>query len=202
MYWIPEQSFRDQTVAVLGSGPSMSQGVADSVKHLPRIAINTTYKLARDADIIYGADAMWWRQWEEDVKDLPGLKVSIEYRAGIHPNGPEFVRVLRWGGTSGYDDRPGYVRWGGHGGYQALHLAASMGAKRVLLFGFDCHGGHWHGTHPSPLGNPLEQTLKSWMGYLEDLAPILEARGVEVFNCSPISRLECFLKFDSLMASA
>lgn len=202
MYWIPEQSFRDQTVAVLGSGPSMSQSVADSVKHLPRIAINTTYQLARDADIIYGADSMWWRQWEHDVKDLPGTKVSIEYRTGIHPNGPEFVRVLRWGGTSGYDERPGYVRWGGHGGYQALHLAASMGAKRVLLFGFDCQGGHWHGAHPNPLGNPLEQTLKSWMGYLEDLAPILEARGVEVFNCSPISRLECFRNFDSLMASA
>jgi hypothetical protein len=191
MYLNPGTPWVGATVAVLGSGPTMSRKVADSVKHLPRIALNTTHKLAVDADYIYGGDALWWQRHLE-VFDCAGWKVSMETRSRTWPNVPERVEVMRWGGQNGFDDRPGYLRSGGSSGYQALHLAASMGAKRILLFGFDCHGGHWHGDHPNPLGNPMESTYAGWIRAFNALAPLLAERGVEVTNCTPGSKLECF----------
>ncbi len=196
MYWIPGLIFKDQTVAVLASGPSMSREVADSTREMPRIAINTTYQLARDADIFYGADALWWREYEDDLRDLPGLKVSIESNRGVHPNCPDFVRVMRWGGNNGFDDRPGYMRSGTNSGCQAVHLAATLGAKKILMFGFDMHGMHWHGKHPMPLANPNDHAHRRFIKQFALLAPELKQRGIEVINCTPGSALECFNKTD------
>jgi len=71
-------------------------------------------------------------------------------------------------------------------------LAASLGAKRILLYGFDCHGGHWHGEHESPLGNPMLSTYAGWIRNFTSLAPLLVEREIEVVNCTPGSKLECF----------
>lgn len=191
MYFNPGTPWTGATVAVLGSGPTMSRKVADSVKHLPRVVLNTTYQLASDADYIYGADPLWWHRWPE-VMLCNGWKVSMQSRSRMYPNVPPGVHVMRWGGLLGFDDRPGFLRCGGSSGYQALHLAASMGATRILLFGFDCHGGHWHGEHPNPLGNPMQQTYGGWIRNFNTLAPLLAERGIEVVNCTPGSKLECF----------
>ncbi len=201
MYWEDfKPVWKGQTVAVLGSGPSMSKKVADSVRHLPRIVLNTTYQLAPDADYIYAADNAWWHDiqlnWKRysvpDVFACPGVKVSAQSSTQIHPNTPKEVLILRNGGKFGFDDRLGYIRPGPMSGYAALHLAASLGANQVLLYGFDCRGGHWHGPHPKGLGNPLEQSYRGWIRALESLAPLLKERGVDVINCTPGSRLKCF----------
>ena len=192
MYWENFQPvWKGQTVAVLGSGPSMSKKVADSVQHLPRIVLNTTYQLAPDADYIYASDTAWWHRFP-DVFTCPGVKVSTQASTQIHPNTPEKVLILRNGGRHGFDDRPGYIRPGSFSGYAALHMAASLGAKQILLYGYDCYGGHWHGAHPKGLGNPLEQTYRRWLRELESLAPMLKQRGIDVINCTPKSRLKCF----------
>jgi hypothetical protein len=169
----------------------MSQAVADSVRHLPRVAINRTSDLAPDADYIFALDAVFWRE-NLDYEQRAGVKVSLQQRMRIKPNVPAWVRVMQWGGCSGFDERPGYLRSGGCSGAAALHFAASIGAREILLFGFDCHGGHWHGEHISPLANPKEATFGGWIKNFEKLAPILKARGVSVVNCTPGSRLECF----------
>lgn len=193
MYWEPGEPWTGQQVAILGSGPSMSQAVADSVRHLPRIAVNRTSDLALDAEYIFALDAMFWQQ-SLDYEQRAGVKVSLQQRMRHRPNVPAWVKVMKWGGCSGFDERPGYLRSGGCSGAAALHFAASIGAREVLLFGFDCHGGHWHGAHDSKrgLGNPNEQTFRGWIKNFEKLAPILSARGVSVVNCTPGSRLDCF----------
>ncbi len=194
MYWEAFQPlWKGQTVAILGSGPSMSKRVADSVRHLPRIVLNTTYKLAPDADYIYAGDPAWWAHPDHaEVFDCPGVKVSLERRTRTHPNTPKEVRILRYGGWGGFDDRPGYLMNNGSSGAQALHLAASLGAARIYLLGFDCHGGHWHGPHPLGLGNPLERTYRGWISAFNALAPMLAERGVEVLNLTQGSRITGF----------
>lgn len=191
MYFDPGKPWTGRTVAILGSGESMSQAVADSVRHLPRIAINKTSDLALDAEYIFAADAMFW-QCNLDYEQRSGIKVSTQQRMRIRPNVPRWVEVMQWGGISGFDERPGYLRSGSNSGYQALHLAASMGARRILLFGFDCHGGHWHGPHERPLDNPNGHAFDSWIKAFRKLAPILAGKGIEVENCTPGSRLDCF----------
>jgi len=49
-------AWQGATVAVLASGPSLTQEVADSVKHLPRIAVRRAFRLAPDADLVLALD--------------------------------------------------------------------------------------------------------------------------------------------------
>jgi len=188
-YWEVPWIWHGRTVAVLASGPSMSQAVADSVRHLPRIAVNTTYQLAPDADVLYACDSKWWRANPEALA-CPGLKVALEPMPGELPNVPPDVRVLRNSGGEGYDPRPGYLRTLSNSGGQAIQVAAKSGAARILLLGFDMHGGHWH--EPHKLGNPRDKTYDRWISRMAGLALAMKNLGVEVLNCTPGSRLRCF----------
>ena len=123
-----------------------------------------------------------------------GIKVTCEQIPGIYPYAPEGVHVLRHAGRQGFTDEPGKIRPGQCSGYAATHLAASMGAKRILLLGLDLTGEHWHGKHPHGLNNPKDDRFRSWIRNFRTLGPELEKRGIEVFNCSAISRLDAFRK--------
>jgi hypothetical protein len=194
-YWTIPRQWEGRTVAVLASGPSLTKEDAEKVRHLPRITTNATYRAAPDADVLYGSDVFFWRAADyADVLTCPGLKVCIEQVPGVRPYAPDGVLIVRHGGTQGFTDDPAKIRTGGNSGYAAIHLAASMGAKRILLLGLDMNGGHWHGPHPHGLNNPRAYTFNRWMRNFRTLAPALKARGIEVVNCSPGSALECFPK--------
>lgn len=197
MYWRPPQL--GPTVAVLASGPSMNQGVADSVKHLPRIAVNLTARLAPDAQIVYGSDSPFWSTYPEMLSH-PGEKVCVEQRMGMYPNVPQGVKVLRNLGLEGLS-KGGGIYVGDNSGYAAINLAAAAGAKRILLLGMDMQGGHWHGPHQG-LGNPQPHQFQRWMRRMNRLAVWLKEAGIEVINCSPVSALECFRKMDLVDAIA
>lgn len=173
------------TVAVLASGPSMSQQAADRVlaAGLPTIVVNNTMRLAPWADVLYAADESWWRNTPGSF-EFRGLKVSCEPVAGI-------LRLLP-AGTEGYSDDPMTVYTYGNSGAQAIQIAAKAGAKRILLLGFDMNGGHWHSEHASPLRTTSIELYEQWRKRYPTLATALTARGVEVINCSPTSALECW----------
>lgn len=180
---------------MLASGQSLTVEAAAKVRHLPRITTNATYRIAPDAEILYGSDVSFWRHPDyADVLDCPGLKLCVEQVPGIKPYTPDGVLVVKHGGTHGFTDEPGKIRTGSSSGYAAIHLAASMGAKRILLLGLDLTGGHWHGPHPKGLNNPKEARFKAWIRNFRTLAPALNSRAIEVFNCSPISAVDAFPK--------
>jgi len=189
-YWVVPRMWAGQTVAILASGPSMSQAVADAVRHLPRIAINTTYQLAHDADIVYAADRRWWLA-HPDAQHGPGLRVSIEPVRGTMPDLPFDALVLRNSGPEGFDADPACLRTLANSGAQAIQIAAHAGAARILLYGFDMHGTHWHAPHARPCGNPSPSLMARWVRSMARLARELPA-GVEVVNATPGSALRCF----------
>lgn len=190
MQWTVPRMWEGQTIAVLASGPSMSQEVCDLVHRTPgvqAIAINETWRLAPWATMLYAADPEWWTfHGNRALREFRGLKVSC-----MPVNG---VLQLRNSGTEGFDPDPSAVRTGGNSGYQALHIAAHAGAARVLLCGFDMRGGadHWHGRHPHPLKQTDDEQFARWIRRFGTLAPVLAKRGVDVVNCTPGSALQCF----------
>lgn len=84
-------------------------------------------------------------------------------------------------------------------GAAALSLAASRGARRIVMLGYDCQrtGGktHHHGDHPRPLSNA--KSLPLWAGRFRDAARHLAQLGAEVINASRVTALTCF-KRDTL----
>lgn len=138
--------------------------------------------------MLYAADAAWWRHHADEALKFPGLKVTCDDSTPFPA-----VKCLKVSGKHGFDPDPACVRTGNNSGYQALHIAVQAGAARVLLFGFDMHGTHWHGRHPEPLANTSRKTFETWLERFGELAVELKDR-VDVVNCSPDSRLSCFRK--------
>jgi hypothetical protein len=190
-FWSVPRCFEGGAVAILASGPSMSQAVADAVQRagVPAIAINTTFRLAPFAWMLYGADQTWWdHQQHRDARAFAGLKVSCEAVKGV-------LQVQNTG-PSGFDPHPWCVRTGGNSGYQALHIAVHTGARRVVLCGMDMNGCHWHGPHPRELKVTQLSTYEAWRDRMKALAPTLAKMGVDVANCTPGSALTCFRMAD------
>ena len=153
-------------VAILATGPSMSQAVADCVRgRCQVIAVSDAYRLAPWADVLVSSDSAWWRHHNPE---FAGRKLS-----GVPVKDIEQVE----GNMSGSNT-----------GLIAIKVAVSMGAKRILLLGYDMGGTHFFGSHPSPLKNTtpsrFEVFKKQFAGY--------KPRGVEIINCTPGSALACY----------
>jgi hypothetical protein len=116
-YWSVPPMWKGQTVAVLASGPSMSQAVADAVHAagIPAIVTNDTFRLAPWAQILYAADTEWWGH-TAGAKDFAGLKVSCQAVPG--------VLMLHNAGNVGYSPDPACVHTYGNSGAQAIQVAA------------------------------------------------------------------------------
>lgn len=180
--WPPQWS---GPCAILASGPSMNQSVADQVMTagIRAIAVNTTFRLTPWADMLYAADERWWRHYKAELEDFRGLRVGCEPSPG--------VLHLKNTGPSGFDPDPNCVRTGNNSGYQAIHVAVHTGCFPILLCGFDMKGCHWHGRHPDPLRNHGEGIYARWLVHFDGLSAALAGR-TEVINCTPGSALRTF----------
>lgn len=181
--------WRGETVAILASGPSMCNAVAQSVRGRCRvIAINNqALDLAPWADVLYAPDHKWWDVYGPQAMRFEALKLTLR-RTYQHD-----VQWLEQSGATAIDDRPFALVHGGNAGYQAVQLAAHFGARRVLLLGFDMRdvdGKRRRQTYPRELD--ARQRYALWLSHFERLAPHMRARGVDVVNCTPNSALLCF----------
>jgi hypothetical protein len=185
--WKVPRMWLGQTVAILASGASMSREIAAAVVgNVPTIAINNTFELAPDADLLYACDAKCWQHYGRALA-FKGLKVTID------PSLPSrSVKLLHNSGQSGFDPDPANLRTGLNSGYQALHLAVHAGAKRILLLGYDMRGQHWFGDHPAHLQDSDPHVFSRFIAEFEKVAPVYAEMGVDVVNCTPGSALTCF----------
>lgn len=89
---------------------------------------------------------------------------------------------------------PGLIRFGGNSGFQAVNIAALMGAKRIVLLGFDMQatGGkrHWFGDHPGVLNKASKYW--EWAKAMDAAAPHYAKAGIEIVNCSRQTALTAY----------
>lgn len=180
----------DSTIAILASGPSMTQADADYVRARADavIVINETYKLAPKADVLYASDGHRWWQWRNGVPEFTGLKYSAHYNSWSVG-----VPALRATGDSGLDMNPTGIRTGKNSAYAAINVAVHLGAKRILLLGVDMKHAknrqrHWHPDDANWPGPAIPLCLSLFPTLI---AP-LQAAGVSVINCSRDTALTCF----------
>lgn len=160
------------TFAVLASGPSMSQELADSVRGRCRVvAVSDVFRLAPWADALVAHDACWW-EVNREAREFAGRKFSGRQVIGIErlPFDAHF-------GTSI------------NSGLEGMRCAKLLGATKILLCGFDLsatRGAHYFGEHPVPLRNTTPRRFRTH---------ILQFRkwsGPPVLNCTAGSALKQF----------
>lgn len=127
--------------------------------------------------MLYAMDLVWWQTYlAEASKEFKGQMV------GPFRNLPGVSRA------------PSATKQ--NSGAGAVALAASIGAQRIILVGFDGQktGGraHWHADHPEGLGNA--GVVAEWPGHFRALAR--ELKGIDVVNCTRETALDAFPRRD------
>jgi hypothetical protein len=180
-----------ETVVCIASGPSLTQADVDFVRGKARvIVVNTSYKMALWADVMYACDARLWK-WHRGAPEFQGMKFALTSESARWPG----VHVLGKSGTDGLSTDPKSIRTGSNSGYQAINVAVLMGAAKIVLLGYDMQLGpkgrqYWHADHPMKQISPYAQFRRNF----ETLVKPLQDLGIEVINCSRDSALKCFPK--------
>lgn len=177
------------TIVCLGSGPSLTQATIDGCRGQAFvIAIKDNIRRAPWADVLYACDQKWWLAHPETAT-FSGPKYGLERVRGRND-----VQILQNTGKDGLERNPAGLRTGQNSGYQAINLAVHLGARRIVLLGYDMRpdakGNHrWHGWHP--YGKTIPPYAQFLMHFPTLVKP-LQALGIEVVNCTPGSALTCF----------
>lgn len=186
-----------ETVVILGGGSSLTAEDVNFCRGKARvIAIKEAHQLAPWADVLYAADAKWWRHFQGAPR-FAGLKYAIEQDPGQPPTDwsqwPD-VQVLRNTGTEGLETDPSGLRTGYNSGYQAVNLAYHLaGPGRYVLLGFDMWTGpsgeqNWFGDSPLHSKSPYPIFLHAF----QTLEQPLKAAGVAVVNASRFTVMNSF----------
>lgn len=172
-----------RTVVCIASGPSLTAEDCEKVRASghPVIVTNTTFRLAPWADVVFGMDSNWWKEYHKEVASVcTGRKLSTSL--AVKQYGAESLHLAPWFPRSL------------NSGEGAIHLALAGKPKRVLLLGYDCQktGGksHHHGDHPKHLGNA--GSLKRWPKHFSHLSQEAGRQGVAVENATRQTALTCF----------
>lgn len=188
-----------ETAVIVASGGSAVDEPLDAGRGKFRyLAVKDGWRHVPWADALYGCDHHWWNAYR-GIPDFHGLKICYNpLTIAEWGSTGRFLKVHipRGDGVKFLFGKTGEVGWGGHSGFQAINLALQFGARRLLLVGFDMslnRGRHFFGEHPYKVA-PSAKSLLLWRKILEDEAPVLAGRGIEVINCSPSSALTIWRK--------
>jgi hypothetical protein len=206
-YWSCPEMWRDSTVVVIGGGPSLRGMNWGELRHMANgcrfIACNDGYRLGWP-DMVFFGDAAWYdiHSRLRSFELYGGLLVSVAFEC----LGQDRIRVMeRWPLNPNEPIKsmltePHRLTWYGNTGTTAILLAAKLGARKIVLLGFDMalsEDGHtnWYKNLKS---EPTPGLLKKFVNETELLAIGMRNAwpSVKVINglMKPdgVSGLECF----------
>ena len=186
-------------VVCLATGPSLTAADVEYVKGKATvIAVNDAHRLAPWADVLYSSDRYWWAHYK-GVPSFGAIKVTMEPTPGrpdlsVRRFVPEMV-FMRHTGHHGLCTQPDGLRTcAGNSGGAAVNLALHLGARTIILVGYDMGDvsgkGHFFGKHPAPLSNA--HNFPTWRKAFDMMAPEFRRLGVTVLNCTRTTSLSAF----------
>ena len=162
-------------------------------KHV--IGINVAYKFGNWVDICFFGDKPFFLQHRAGLSNFKKLVVTCCKKVGHH--NLKWVKYIPIKTTRGRQDfgvsaNPEQVCWNKNSGAAAISVAASAGAKRIVLVGFDMtlspvnNEQHFHneyhqfGMRIKPKMLPFNEHLKPWQTIKRDADNL----GIEILNTS------------------
>lgn len=203
---VREMNENDLFVCV-ATGPSIIQKNIDLLyqhkNDMTVICVNDAWKLRPSdnancfiGDHLYAADPPWWKIHIDEIRNsgfagemwIP-LNKNVAEKHGIN-----YVPFESKPGLG----KNGKVHSGSHSGYQAINLAYLLGARRIILLGYDMNVKdknmvHFFGNHPKGLRN-TPNAYSKWIKNYKQLSEELSKEGVDVINCNKDSAIPYFEK--------
>lgn len=199
--WKIPQIWDAATAVVMGTGPSLNLKQLAHI-YLARchgachfvVAVNNNYQAAPWADYLYACDYKFFT-WHKH--HLPEAFKGAAIVSCDRPAAEEFAYILWVPGehADGLSTNPELIHYGKNSGYQAVNLAYLLGARRILLVGFDHqypnNAYHWYGEHPD---RNRSSWYERWMPCWQTVLNQLNDLDLEIINCTPESALHVFPK--------
>lgn len=217
--WNIPKIWNGGTCYIIGGGPSIVEqlgipaSVADEVrkKTLPisayapyfhkikgahTIGINAAYKLGDWLDIVFWGDSSFWKDNEDDLLSLKKALLVTCMRTDAEL--PRRVKHLKKSAHRyGVCEEKNSVSWNYNSGAAAINLAMHLGARRIILLGFDMstdtnQNQHWHKEYKNDTS--VEQTFARHLRGFPHIQKAALDWGVEIINASPNSAINAFPK--------
>lgn len=199
--WTIPKLWPESTIFILGGGPSLNDVNFDLIKSKKVIAVNNAYgdpvheneKLRKYTprpwvDVCYFGDERWYDWHKKYLKDFTGLLVTtrdkFHGRAGMYG--------VKRGKPEGIDERPSRISWNRSSGASAINLAYHLGARKIVLLGFDMRlidgAANWHNDHRVVIKDPYARFLKPFTIIARDAKKL----NLQIINATENSALTHF----------
>lgn len=152
--------------AVIATGPSVTPAQVEQVRGLRVVVVSDAYRLAPWAEALCSQDWAWWNAHPEALK-FAGRKFR---------GCPKEME-----GVEKFADVPS----GCNSGVLGIRVARFLGAKAIVLLGFDGGSDHFFGAHPAPLKTTMPHRIPAHHEQHQQEAHTCKRVGVSVLNCSP-----------------
>ena len=187
-----EKIFEGETIYIIGGGPSLVNFDFRQLVGCKTIAINKAILFHR-ADVCYWTDGRFYTWFKNEVDNYTGLKYALKPGSQYTKD----IQVLRKGKAYGLEKDPSTLAHGFNSGYAAINLAYHLGAKRIILLGYDMGNdgslGHFHDGYPTrAVGDKIYKD--KFMPSFKQLSVDMKKENVMVLNASPYSKLNVFPK--------
>lgn len=190
-FWTPAPLFAGAAAFCIGGGPSLRGFDFERLRGRHVIACNAAGYHVPWADVLLFHDNSFFEAHRPLIDAWAGLAVTASRAAkAAAPN-----RLLRLEMIERADFTVGQpvLKLGASSGHTAVSLAIAMGARRVVLLGYDMRlvdgRSHWHDHYSHPIQDPYEESfLPQWAGW----NAAARALGVEVLNATAGSALHEF----------
>jgi len=192
-YTTVQSKFEGETVYIIGGGPSLKNFDFRQLAGSKTIAINKAIFFHTQADVLYWTDVRFYTWYKNEIDNYKGLKFALK-AGGQYTND---IKVLKKGKAYGLETDRQTLAHGNNSGYAAINLAYHLGAKRIILLGFDMasngRDSHFHDGYPTrAAGNKMFQD--KFLPGFKQLATELDGSGITILNASPYSKLTVFPK--------
>ena len=217
MKWKVPKLWEDSTAIVIGGGASILKqfnipnsvvndvftGKSKPVVYSPYleqihsshvIAVNVAYKIGNWIDIMFFGDVSTWHEDSENIVQFKGLRVTCAKELDDDSRLKWLQRDPRK--RHGISTNPEMVSWNNNSGAATINLAVHMGAKRIILLGFDMKldeekNQHWHKFY-STKEKDITSTFRKHLSGFQEIKRDADLLGVEIINANPTSAITQF----------
>ena len=198
MKWKVPPIWDGSIVFIIGGGPSVA-GVDLCLSYEKRrrlfenhvIGVNNAGFLDKGVDILFFGDGKWYDWNAERVESHNAIIVTNNRKFEDFPR----IRCLARDGTLGLvSKRKDTLKWNNSSGGAAIALAALLGAKKIVLIGFDMHHvnnkKNFHVEHleKNPTNAPYSRHLKCFPFIARDAKKL----GITIINTTSGSAIKDF----------
>jgi len=200
--WHIPKMYKEETIFVLGSGPSLGLLHGSTIlKDKIVISVHDAFQISSWVKIHFMGDARAYWEKKDLIDKLNILKVSTNIQTEKHPSveGLSDIKVVNiiWKIPGLNLDSDTTLRYNGGAGACCIDFAAHLGARRIVLFGFDnkFKNGRLHyfpSIHEKPSQIKVWGMERIWKAILQDS----EYHKIEIVNATPDSALPFVKRVD------